>query len=68
MAEPRWRVGRKLGRTLYLDGQCVGMVYRPDLAADIVASMNAIGVCRDCGKTLEPGYNMCERCASAHGP
>jgi hypothetical protein len=41
MPEPRWRVGRKLGRTLYLDGQCVGMVDTPTLATSIVVAMNA---------------------------
>lgn len=40
MAEPRWRVGRKLGRTLYIDDQCVGMVDTPELAAAIVGSLN----------------------------
>ena len=36
-----WRVGRKLGRTLYRDEVCVGMVDTPELAAEIVAAMNA---------------------------
>lgn len=36
-----WRVGRKLGRTLYRDEVCVGMVDTPGLAAEIVAAMNA---------------------------
>jgi hypothetical protein len=40
MSEPRWRVGRKLGRTLYRDGRCVGMVDSPELAAEIVSSLN----------------------------
>ena len=38
--EPRWRVGRTLGRTLYRDGRCVGMVDTPELAAEIVAALN----------------------------
>jgi hypothetical protein len=46
---PRWRVGRKLGRTLYLNDQCVGMVDTPEMAADIVAAMNAIPRCVRCG-------------------
>jgi hypothetical protein len=37
---PQWRVGTKLGRTLYRDEQCVGMVDTPELAAGIVAAMN----------------------------
>lgn len=40
MIEPRWRVGRKLGRTIYRDWVCVGMVDTPELAAEIVAAMN----------------------------
>ena len=35
-----WRVGRKLGRTLYKDDQCVGMVDSPELAAEIARTMN----------------------------
>lgn len=37
---PPWRVGRKLGRTLYLNNVCVGMIDTAELAAEIVASMN----------------------------
>lgn len=37
---PRWRVGRKLLRTLYRDECCVGMVDTPDLAAEIVEALN----------------------------
>lgn len=36
----RWRVGRKLGRTIYRDDECVGMVDTPEIAAAIVAAMN----------------------------
>ena len=36
----RWRTGRKLGRTLYLDEVCVGMVDTPELARAIVEAMN----------------------------
>ncbi len=35
-----WRVGRTLGRTLYVDDQCVGMVDTPQIAAAIVEAMN----------------------------
>jgi hypothetical protein len=35
-----WRVGRKLGRTLYKDDVCVGMVDSVALAEEIVATMN----------------------------
>jgi len=31
-----WRVGRKLGRTLYKDDVVVGMVDTPELASEIV--------------------------------
>jgi hypothetical protein len=40
-----WRVGRKLGRTLYVDGVCVGMVDTPALALAIVAAMNGTVQC-----------------------
>lgn len=39
-AEPTWRVGRKLGRTLYRDGECVGMVDTAPMAEAIVEAMN----------------------------
>lgn len=42
MSRERWRTGRKLGRTLYLDDEVVGMIDTPELAAEIVAAMNAL--------------------------
>ena len=36
----RWRTGTKLGRTLYLDDVCIGMVDSPRLADRIVERMN----------------------------
>jgi 8-oxo-dGTP pyrophosphatase MutT (NUDIX family) len=36
----RWRVGRKLGRTLYRDEVLVGMVDSPEIAMDIAVAMN----------------------------
>jgi hypothetical protein len=38
-----WRVGRKLGRTLYLNEELAGMVDTPELAEAIVAAMNREG-------------------------
>lgn len=42
--EPRpvlhWRVGRSLGRTLYKDNVCIGMVDTPELATEIARKMN----------------------------
>ena len=35
-----WRVGRSLGRTIYLDNACVGLVDTPELAASMVGSLN----------------------------
>lgn len=35
-----WRVGRKLGRTLYKRDVCVGLVDTPGLALEIVEAMN----------------------------
>lgn len=37
---PRWRVGKSLGRTLYVDDRCIGMVDTAELAESIVAAMN----------------------------
>lgn len=58
-----WRVGRKLRRTLYVDDQVVGMVDTPDLAARIVAAMNADEVTRHAldqprGRSNEPGPGL----------
>jgi hypothetical protein len=39
--EPSWRVGREVGRTLYLNETLVGLMDTPDLAAAVVAVMNA---------------------------
>lgn len=36
----RWRVGKKLGRTLYRAGKLVGLVDTEEIAADVVAAMN----------------------------
>lgn len=36
----RWRVGRKLGRTLYRDEVFVGTVDTPEIAKEIVVAMN----------------------------
>jgi hypothetical protein len=41
-----WRVGTKLGRTLYRDEVFVGVVDTPEIAAEIVAAMN--GACVEC--------------------
>jgi NTP pyrophosphatase (non-canonical NTP hydrolase) len=37
----RWRTGRRVGRTLYLDDVLVGVVDTPELAAQVVAAVNA---------------------------
>lgn len=36
----RWRTGNKLGRTLYRDEVCVGIVDTPEIAAELVAAAN----------------------------
>jgi hypothetical protein len=43
-ADGHWRVGRHLGRTLYVDDQVVGMVDTPELGDAIVAAMNGDGL------------------------
>ncbi|WUI02122.1 hypothetical protein OHR68_10030 [Spirillospora sp. NBC_00431] len=46
MTHERWRPGRKVGRTLYIhrdgeeDGELVGLVDTPELAAAICDAMN----------------------------
>lgn len=37
-----WRTGRKVGRTLYLDGSLVGLMDTPELAAKVVGALNAV--------------------------
>ncbi len=39
VSRPAWRVGRTLGRTLYLDGVCIGMLDDPRLAALVVEGL-----------------------------
>lgn len=41
MAE-QWRVGRKLGRTLYRNEVLVGMMDTPELADEVVVTMNEL--------------------------
>jgi hypothetical protein len=55
--EPRWRQGRKVGRTLYVDDVLVGLVDTPELAREIVEAMNRVRRCVDCGG--DPAYR-CE--------
>lgn len=40
----KWRVGRKLGRTLYIGDRFIGSVDTPELASQIVEAVNAGGV------------------------
>jgi len=80
----RWRVGRTLGRTLYRDGACVGLLDTPVLAKEIVLACNAAlpvslhgaeaPYCAQCGKgtVAYPGARFCgAACAAkseAHEP
>jgi hypothetical protein len=41
-----WRVGRKLGRTLYRDEVCVGILDTPEMAAEFVTAMNDLSLLR----------------------
>lgn len=41
--KPRWRVGAKLGRTLYRDEVFVGTVDTREIAEEIVRTMNGAG-------------------------
>jgi len=66
----RWRTGRKLGRTLYRDDVCVGMVDDTMIAAEIVVAMNARAAAAS-PSTLAPvprGHcNRCDRCGWPFG-
>lgn len=63
----RWRVGRKLGRTLYRDEEFVGTMDTKEIAAEIIQAMNArerviqLPRCWRCqrGKSLF----LCQTCA-----
>lgn len=46
----RWRIGAKLGRTLYMGDRCIGMVDTPGLAIMIVQAMNAV----EDGRSISP--------------
>lgn len=53
-----WRVGRSLGRTLYVNDVCVGMVDTPGLALAIVVAMN----------DAEPVTYHADSCSRVGGP
>jgi hypothetical protein len=53
MAEGRWRVGTKLGRTLYFDDKCVGIVDNTYLACELVAAVNARAARTDYPRIVE---------------
>lgn len=55
MNNPRWRVGLKLGRTIYRDDELVGMMDDADMAKTMVKVLNA-----EYGKSLET-YQQSER-------
>lgn len=58
----RWRAGKKLGRTLYCEERCVGIVDTPELAHEIVSALNYEGRGLDpatveaCAQMVEAGF------------
>ncbi len=52
-ASERWRVGRTLGRTLYKDDVCIGMVDTPELATEIVIALNDLARARETTALLQ---------------
>ncbi|MGA7949695.1 MAG: hypothetical protein WCA45_05990 [Thiobacillaceae bacterium] len=40
LPKPQWRVGRKVGRTIYYNDGLVGMMDTPKLAEQVVAALN----------------------------
>lgn len=49
----RWRVGKKLRRTLYIGDRLVGLVDTPEIAAAIVRAMN----CEPAGLPMRSQHN-----------
>lgn len=73
----RWRVGHTLGRTIYLDGQVIGLVDTPQYARAIVDALNhvdataphGVGTCGMCGASAHPtayGWDHDEPPADGH--
>lgn len=56
-----WRVGTKLGRTLYRDEVLVGMVDTPEIAAEIVAAVYAVDEGRKFWDHVDSGQPAIER-------
>lgn len=52
MTVPLWRVGRKLGRTIYYDDNCVGMLDNAGVARRVVDRLNAEAGSVDLAKWL----------------
>jgi hypothetical protein len=67
VSQPRWRAGAKLGRTLYRNDRCVGMVDSPELAAEIVAALNGVapndrqGICDALAREANRVFNRQEK-------
>lgn len=61
-----WRVGRKLGRTLYVDDVCVGMVDTPALASEIVHKMSETWPCSMCDGAPHPKGKSHSQCFCKH--
>jgi hypothetical protein len=56
-----WRPGTKLGRTLYRDEVCVGMVDTPEIAVDLVDAINAVAGGRSFWDHVDSGHPAIER-------
>lgn len=48
-----WRVGRKLGRTVYDGDQLIGVMDTPELAESVVAAVNQVGAVPQAGGALQ---------------
>jgi hypothetical protein len=48
-----WRVGRKLGRTVYDGDQLIGVMDTPELAETVVAAINQVGALPQAGGALQ---------------
>jgi hypothetical protein len=63
-ANRTWRVGKKLGRTLYINEEFAGVMDSPAVAAEIVAAMNWMSEIDDV--PAEAGLTWCEGCDGYH--
>jgi hypothetical protein len=58
--EHGWRVGRKVGRTLYEDDELIGVMDTRELAAEVVAAVRRLAAVLDLHRPDQ--YGRCSYC------